>query len=87
MQAANRVLDMWNLIIPHFQRIIDNAQKFGDAAVVTARKLLVFWSDRKVILFLNYNLDLQSVFSEESLIMQETDSTIIGKIKLSLILK
>ena len=43
-----------------------------------AKKIRTFFIDKKVLAFMVWNLDVQSVFTKESLVSQKSDASIIG---------
>lgn len=43
-----------------------------------AKKIRTFFTDKKVLSFLVWNLDVQLVFTKESLISQQADASVIG---------
>ena len=44
-----------------------------------AKKIRTFFTDKKVLSFLVWILDVQSVFTKESLISQQSDASVIGE--------
>ena len=69
---------MYPLLMSHLERVHQDQSTFGDGSK-EAGKIQNFWTSKNVMAFHVFNLDVQRVFSAESLTSQEKGSSIIGK--------
>lgn len=64
----------------HLLRLIQAETEVCDAdCKKKAKKIRQFFTDKKVLAFLVWNLDVQEVYTKESLVSQKSDSSVIGK--------
>ena len=60
-------------------KIIDDVDEWGKSGVRDAKNIRDFFTDKKTLLYMVFILDLQGIFSAESLVMQHNDASFIGE--------
>ena len=76
-KAGMKIFQNLKLYLNHLSQLMVNPD--FKKALEETKEIYDFFIDKKTLLFMVYNLDCESVFTEESLTSQESDATVIGK--------
>ena len=78
--AGTKFYLSWDLYMGHLLKEMEASAQHCDAKCKRkAKKIRTFFTDKKILSFFVWNLDVQSVFTKESLISQQADASVIGE--------